>query len=135
VNVSSSSLSANGKAPSRIASASGVEAVQSTALVNGGIVGKVPSAWLKCRRFRQISAWRISTGSVNRDQEVQSLQFGVVKSPFDGTSTVVTPRCCRERSLLECDIDTICLKINIYPVTTQSLLANPTKARGDGSFH
>jgi hypothetical protein len=44
VDVSSSSSSANGKAPSSIASASGVDAVQSTALVNGEIVGKVPWA-------------------------------------------------------------------------------------------
>jgi hypothetical protein len=42
VDVSSILSSANGRAPSRMASALVVEAAQSTASVNGGIVGKVP---------------------------------------------------------------------------------------------
>jgi hypothetical protein len=92
VEVSSKASSAKGRVPSKMSSASGVEAVQSTALLNGGTVGNVPWAWPKCNRYLQIRACRISTGSVNSDQEVHSLQWLVDKSPSDGISRVVGER-------------------------------------------
>jgi hypothetical protein len=89
VEVSSKISSAKERVPRNMSSASGVEAVQSTALLNGGTVGNVPWAWPKCNRFLQRRACRISTGSVNTAQEVHSLQWLADKSPSDGISRVV----------------------------------------------